>query len=151
MRHGFIMKGTPIYNALEKATQYSDFAAKVLLYTHLIEHGTSHQDALKQCRYEFVNYDMVPGRSREFLENIGLVWFGNYKLRSFRVALGMIKNHTPRALLSGIGLLPPLLDEGTPLTDNIVGSVIQGKLPYSLGPGMLIDSPTQNLWYNMFK
>ena len=148
-RQLIVTKDTAIYRVLEKGTQYGDFVAKAIYYRHLKENKKLDKDAaLSKVRYEFVNYDMLPGRSREYLENIGLLWFYNYKLRVSRVAMSMLKENPLNALLS---LVSPInLGVGTPITDNFLAKLFTS--PTSSIGMKLFDVPwvTNHLWYNIF-
>lgn len=144
-----VTKDTEIYRMLEKGTQYGDFIAKVILYKHLVENKKiDSKDAISKVRYEFVNYDMLPGRSREYLENIGLLWFYNYKLRVCRTAMSMIKDNPLSVLLSMFN--PINIGIGTPITDNFISKLVTNPLG-SVGP-KLFDIPwvTNHMWYNLF-
>lgn len=59
----------------------------------------SKAEALAKIGEEFINYDRLPGRTRSYLENIGLMWFWNFKIRSAKVAASMIRNNPVHALL----------------------------------------------------
>ena len=148
-RQGMITKDTALYAALEKSTRYGDFVAKALLYNHLItKKGISKEEALSRVRYEFVNYDMLAGRTREYLENIGLLWFYNYKLRIARTAMSMIKENPLSSLLSMAS--PMALGIGTPITDSFIPKLATNPFA-SIGPKVL-DLPwlSSNLWSKMF-
>ena len=148
-RHGIIAKDTALYSALEKATRYGDFVAKVLLYNHLLtKKGMTKEEALSRVRYEFVNYDMLAGRTREYLENIGLIWFYNYKLRISRTAMSMIKENPLSSLLSIVA--PMALGVGTPISDSLIPKLATNPFG-SIGPKVL-DLPwvTSNMWSKMF-
>lgn len=144
-----ITKDTALYRGLEKGVQYGDFIAKALLYKHLTQkRGYSNNTALDIIRYEFVNYDMLAGRTREFLENIGAIWFYNFKLRTSRVALSMLRHNPLHALLF---LNAPITDGlGSPLTDNIFSKVLSGGILGSIGPGLGLDFFLKNMWGQMF-
>ena len=144
-----LTKDTAIYRALEKGTQYGDFVAKAILYKHLKDKKKmKSKEALSKVRYEFVNYDMLPGRTREYLENIGLLWFYNYKLRITRTAVSMIKENPLHVILSMFA--PIELGIGTPITDNFLAKLFTNPFG-SVGP-KLMDVPWifNHLWYNMF-
>lgn len=144
-----LTKDTAIYRALEKGTQYGDFVAKAILYKHLKDKKQMKpKEALSKVRYEFVNYDILPGRTREYLENIGLLWFYNYKLRVTRTAVSMIKENPIHVILSMFA--PINLGIGTPITDNFLAKLFTNPFG-SVGP-KLMDIPWifNHLWYNMF-
>ena len=146
-RQLIITKDTAIYRALEKGTRYGDFIAKTILYHHLQDiKKISKEKALSKVRYEYVNYDMLPGRTREYLENMGLLWFYNYKLRIARTALSMLKENPLASLLY---MVSPI-SIGTPITDNIVVNTLSGS-GSSVGL-KLFDLPWFNnhLWLNIF-
>lgn len=149
-RQIFLTKDTAIYRTLEKGTQYGDFIAKAILYKHLTEKkGIRKSIALAKIRNEFVNYDMLPGRSREYLENMGLLWFYNYKLRITKTALSLIKeNPVSTALMATSPLLSTI---GTPVTDNILAKILTNDIGGSVGI-KLFDFPwlTNNMWVNIF-
>lgn len=150
-RQLILSKDTALYRGLEKGTQYGDFVAKAILYHHLItKKHVKPNKALSKVRYEYVNYDMLPGRTREYLENIGLLWFYNYKLRSVRTAVSMLKENPLGALLSLCSPISLGLDVGTALTDNFFSKLITNPFG-SVGP-KLMDVPWifNHLWYNMF-
>ena len=139
-----ITKDTSLYKGLEKTVQYGDFVAKTIYYRHLLDKGISEAEALRKVRYEFVNYDTMGGRAREYLENMGLLWFYNFKLRSTRVAFSMITENPLRALLS---IMVPGADTfGTPIIDNVLAKIFTGTLPSSMGPDMFIGLWEKNLY-----
>lgn len=146
-RQLIITKDTAIYRMLEKGTRYGDFVAKAILYRYLQENKRlSKEKALSKVRYEYVNYDMLPGRTREYLENMGLLWFYNYKLRIARTALSMLKENPLAALLY---MISPI-SIGTPITDNVVVNTLSG---FGSSVGLkLFDLPWFNnhLWLNIF-
>ena len=150
-RQLILTKDTALYRGLEKGTQYGDFVAKAILYHHLItKKNVKPNKALSKVRYEYVNYDMLPGRTREYLENIGLLWFYNYKLRSVRTMVSMLKENPLGSIISMCSPISLGLDIGTALTDNFFSKLITNPFG-SIGPKIL-DLPwiTNHLWYNMF-
>lgn len=139
-----VTKDTSLYKGLEKTVQYGDFVAKSIYYRHLLNKGLSEAEALRKVRYEFVNYDTMGGRAREYLENMGLLWFYNFKLRSTRVAYSMITENPLRALLS---IMVPGADTfGTPIIDNVLAKIFSGTLPSSMGTNMFTGLWEKNLY-----
>lgn len=136
-----LTKNTSLYKGLEKSVQYGDFIAKAILYEYEMNHGTKSEDALHLVREEFVNYDYSMGRSREYLENIGLMWFYNYKIRIMKSALRAIKD---KPLFGVIGLMtggPTML--GTlelPIEACLFAKALGGGLWRSVGPEMGMDA-----------
>lgn len=148
-RQALISKDTSMYRMLEKGTQYGDFVAKAILYHYLRnQKKMKPENALSKVRYEFVNYDMLPGRTREYLENIGLLWFYNYKLRITRTFFSMVRENPLSTLLSIAS--PVGLGIGTPVSDNFLAKLITNPFG-SVGP-KIFDFPwiTSNFWFSTF-
>lgn len=147
-RYGLVSRDTALFQGLQKAVQYGDFIAKATLYDDLVKRkGLSSEAALARITEEFVNYDRLPGRNRGYLENIGLLWFYNFKLRITKVALSTLRNNP---LHSMIGMaMPNIQGVGLPVTDNVISKAFEGTLGYSIGPGMAFNAPTLNPWYNL--
>ena len=148
-RYAFVTRDTALFKALSRATQYGDFLAKAVLYDDLMNRkGMSQTEALAFIQEEFVNYNRFAGRNRAYLESMGMTWFYNFKLRSMKIGQRALQNHPVRALLH-TALTPrlPLLGSiGNPLTDNMLAVVMDGRLGYSTGPGMLFRAPQLNPW-----
>ena len=100
-------------------------------------------DALGVITDEFVNYDRLPGRFRGTIENMGMAWFYNYKLRIAKIAFSMIRKDPVRTMLM---LSLPIPGMELPVTENIFTKGVEGSLLYSVGPGMLFRSPGLNPW-----
>ncbi|QWY83520.1 virion RNA polymerase protein [Rhizobium phage RHph_X2_28B] len=153
-RYAFITKDTALFKGLARAVQYGDFLAKAVMYEDLIKRkGLSKEEALGQVSEEFINYNRLAGRTRNYLESIGLLWFWNFKLRSMKVAASMVRNNPVRALMSAVMTpsLPVIGSIGSPVTDNFLSIMADGKLGYSIGPGMGLNSYNLNPWMNLFK
>lgn len=153
-RYGVITKDTPLFKAMAIATQYGDFVAKAALYDHLrAKEKLSSDEALARINEEFVNYNRLAGRVRNYTESTGFIWFWNFKLRSIKVASSLIRHNPARALL--MTFLPPSLplvgEVGTPLSNNFLGSLLQGKLGNSIGWDIGLRAPTLNPWVNLLK
>lgn len=147
-RYGLITRDTALFQGLQRSVQYGDFLAKAVLYDHLTQRkNVTKADALKRITEEFVNFERLPGRTRGYLENMGLLWFYNFKLRIAKVALSTLRNNPLHALIA-MGL-PSHTGVGLPITDNIVSKFVAGGLSYSIGPGMAFRAWTLNPWYNL--
>ncbi len=129
-----VSKDSDLYKLMEKATTYGDFVAKSIYYDHLIQNGMDKEMAARKSMEEFVNYDMMAGRSREYLENLGIIWFYNYKLRITKASIDAML-HNPASILLVEGLTPDiLLDNGTLIGDSFLGKLAQGQLGSSFLP-----------------
>lgn len=148
-RYAFVTRDTSLFKALSRATQYGDFLAKAVLYDDLMNRkGMSQTEALAFIQEEFVNYNRFAGRNRAYLESMGMTWFYNFKLRLMKIGQRALQNHPVRALLH-TALTPrlPLLGSiGNPITDNMLAVIMDGRLGYSTGPGMLFRAPQLNPW-----
>lgn len=129
-----VSKDSDLYKLMEKATTYGDFVAKSIYYDHLIQNGMDKEMAARKSMEEFVNYDMMAGRSREYLENLGIIWFYNYKLRITKASIDAML-HNPASILLVEGLTPDIfLDNGTLIGDSFLGKLAQGQLGSSFLP-----------------
>ena len=139
-----LTKDTALFQGMQKAMEYGDFLAKAIVYEHQLSKGVSKADALGLITDEFVNYDRLPGRVRGSLENFGLAWFWNYKLRIAKTAFRMIRQDPVRLAL--LAMLPMPIE--TPVSENVFTKLVEGNLGYSLGPEMAFDSIGMNPWIN---
>lgn len=150
-RYAYITKDTALFQGLQKAVQYGDFLAKAILYDDMVlRQKKTPAEALARITEEFVNYDRLPGRFRGYLEQMGMLWFYNFKLRSTKVAIGMLRNNPVHALIAN---LMPISDTfgpaGSPITDNFMTKAAENTLGWSIGPGMGVRAPTMNPWWQM--
>ena len=87
-----LTRDTSIYQFLQKSVDYGDFIAKAIIYDDIRTRGKrSKEYALGVVKEEFINYDYLPGRFRGYLESMGLLWFFNFKMRSIKIALSMVR------------------------------------------------------------
>lgn len=142
-KYALITKDTSLYQGLNKAVQYGDLVAKAILYEYLTNQKKYPKErALDTVRDEFINYDLQTGRTRGYLENMGLLWFYNYKLRAVKAALGLIQRNPLYGLIGMTLPMLPLLDGvGTVFTDNILTKLMDNGLNASIGPGMFSNIP----------
>lgn len=147
-KYGLVTKDTALFQGLQKSVQYGDFIAKAILYDHLTKkEKLTREQALARITEEFVNYDRLPGRVRSGLENMGMLWFYNFKLRSTKVGLSILRNNPLHALL--VMGLPMPYGIGTPVDENVITKGLEGTLGYTLGPGMGLRAPSLNPWINV--
>lgn len=150
-RYALITKDTALFQGIQKAVEYSDFIAKALIHDDMMKRqGRSKEDADSRVTEEFINYDRLPGRFRGYMESMGLLWFYNFKIRSAKVAMSMIRNNPVHALLAGMAPTPTMFGNvGLPIEDNIFSVLAEGKLGMSIGPAMGMRAPTLNPWHNL--
>ena len=139
---------------MSRAVQYGDFLAKAVLYDHLVEkQKLSAKAAMERVTEAFVNYNLLPGRTRSYMESMGFTWFWAYKLRSMKEALNMLRENPHRAMLMSHGAehLPnvPGVSVGSPLSDNAANVILEGRADYSIGLDMLWSVPGLNPWVNL--
>lgn len=149
-RYGILSRDTALFKGLQRAVEYGDFLGKAVLYDHLMSQDKTQAEALAQITEEFVNYDRLAGRSRSYLENIGLLWFWNFKIRSTKIALSIIRNNPLHAMLALSGpIATDLTSVGSPLYDNAPAVWMDGRAGWSIGPNMAIHAYGLNPWYNV--
>ena len=103
----FVSPGTPLYEFLNNATQYSDFVAKYLLYKHMTEKAKkklSKEDALNLADFLFINYDVPTSKGLQALNDRGFVMFTKYYIRIQRALMYLFKEH-PVTLLGQTAIL----------------------------------------------
>lgn len=144
-KYGILSKDTAIYKGANKAVQYGDFIAKAIYYDHLIQKGLSDADAMKLVNEEFVNFSVLPGRTRQYLEGIGATWFLAFKIRIMKIAMNQIRENPARSLILGA----TIADYGSPQADNLASVIADERIGYALGWDMLFNSPGLNPWVNL--
>lgn len=139
-----VSKDTGLYQLMEKATVYGDFVSKSIYYDWLLKNGEDVTKATMKAMNEFVNYDMLAGRNREYLENMGVLWFYNYKLRILRTMTD-IALHNPVSALLALYIAPEFIAKNNVFADSFLGKLIDGKLGGTfLNPSMLEAPITKN-------
>ena len=148
VKYGMVSKDTALYKVLAASVQYGDFVGKAILYDHLTEkQGKSEKEAVAEVSEAFINYNVLAGRNRDWLERNGLLWFYNYKLRAMKEAAYMIRNHPLKAII--MMTAPGLSALQSPLDSNFLSLAVDGDLPWSIGPGMGLNSWAMNPWVNL--
>jgi hypothetical protein len=142
-RYAIVAKDTALFEGLARTVSYTDFVAKAVLYDHLItKKKLSKSDAMLRITNEFVNYDMLGGRMRSKAEEVGLIWFWAFKLRSIKVAASMVRNNPLHALLTGF--VPGVEGSGTAIDDNMAALLSDSRWDNSLGP----QNALKAIWLN---
>lgn len=152
-KYAIVSSDTALYEALQKATDYGDFVAKAILYKDLTTRkGTDQAEALKAITDEFINYDILQGRARHTLENLGLLWFYNWKIRATKIGISTIRNNPLQTIMASNIPMPSMFGSvGLPFEDSILGRLLgTGSIKNSIGPDMGLNAPTLNPWYNLF-
>jgi hypothetical protein len=146
-RYAVVSKSTSLYKGLNRTIQYGDFLAKAILYDDMVNRrGLNQAQALGEITEEFVNYNIPAGRSRTFLENFGLAWFHNFKIRSLKPAVKAIRDNPLRAVM-GTLMVEQFSFLGSPITDNVAATIVDGRFENSLGLGVGLRAPSLNPWY----
>jgi hypothetical protein len=150
-RYALVTRDTALYRGLQKSVEYGDFLGKALYYKHLIDKkGMDPDKAQAKATEEFVHFDRLPGRGRGYLDTFGMAWFFNHKLRSSKIALSMIRDNPLQSLLSTHLSHVGSVDIETPIQVNFFSKLMNGRLPYALGPGMAFKAPFLNPWVNLY-
>lgn len=135
-----LSRDSNVYFLLNRSIQYGDFVAKYSLYKHLTTRSRNPMDkdsALNRVTDEFVNYDILPSRTRFYLDAIGLTWFLNYKIRIQKIILRTIRENPLRALFLMFGITAEF---GLP---NIMeANLATGSLSYNVGMGTALNGFT---------
>ncbi len=150
-RYALITKDTALFQGIQKTVEYSDFIAKAIIYDELTQRkGKTREEALGRVTEEFVNYDRLPGRFRGYMESVGLMWFYNFKIRSAKVAVSMIRNNPVHAAMAMLAPTPTMFGNvGLPIQDNIFSIAARGGLDYSWGFGQGLRAYNLNPWMNL--
>ncbi|UVK80525.1 DNA polymerase [Escherichia phage vB_EcoM_PD205] len=150
-RYALITKDTALFQGIQKTVEYSDFIAKAIIYDELTQRkGKTREEALGRVTEEFINYDRLPGRFRGYMESVGLMWFYNFKIRSAKVAVSMIRNNPVHAAMAMLAPTPTMFGNvGLPIQDNIFSIAAQGNLGYSFGFGQGLRAHNLNPWLNL--
>jgi hypothetical protein len=153
-RQALITKDTALFQGLQKAVAYGDFVAKAIFYDDLINRqGKTKEYAEGIITEEFVNYDVLPGRTRGYLENMGLLWFWNFKVRYSKIALSVLRNNPVHAFLSTLIPLPDILSSGVDMgfEGSIFEKLADGSINRSIGFSQGLNAPMMHPFINLIR
>jgi hypothetical protein len=152
LKYAMITRDTALFQGLTRSVQYGDFIAKSILYDDLTKRkNLDSESAIGRISEEYINYNRLSGRVMNYGDSIGLTWFWKFKLRSMKTALSMIRNNPLRTLMLAnfVPDIPIIGSIGSPVTDNFATILNDGKLGWSMGPGMGFNSPQLNPLVNL--
>lgn len=95
----FMSPNTKMYKFMSDATQFSDFAAKVILVEHLESQGMSYDTAAAEAQNNFINYDAPQHRALEYQNRMGAMLFMKFFLRFQHVLYKQFKDRPASILL----------------------------------------------------
>ena len=109
-KYAVVSKDTALYQGLNRMVQFGDFMAKVALYQAMTENAgkparesSEEWQILDKVNQAFVNYNLLPGRGRDYLEGMGVTWFWNYKLRIQKIVIQQFRENPLRFMAMGMG------------------------------------------------
>jgi len=84
----FMTHETKIYELLKDMTQYSDFVARYALHKHIMKKGEmTNRESLRYIRETFVNYDTATAPLLQYANDMGLMAFTKFFLRTQKIIL----------------------------------------------------------------
>jgi hypothetical protein len=142
-RYALLTKDTALYQGIEKALDYSVFLSKAVYYDDLMRRqGMNHEQAMDMLAQTFTNHVRLRGRFRSYMENMGMAWFYNYKIRAAQVAMSTIRQNPFHALVAGLTPAPSLFGTvGSAISDNFMTQAVEGRIGPSIGLGELVGAP----------
>jgi hypothetical protein len=113
LRHLYMAEGTPIYDLLFQATQYSDFVARATEYQLRMEQMEAKIDKQKERSKwlmeeqkisaeivnAFINYDKPQAPLLEYANSLGLFMFTKFALRIQPIIFKTVLNNPAKALM----------------------------------------------------
>lgn len=151
-RYALLTKDTALYQGIEKALDYSVFLSKAVYYDDLTRRqGLNHEQAMDMLAQTFTNHVRLRGRFRSYMENMGMAWFYNYKIRAAQVAMSTLRQNPFHALVAGMTPAPSLFGTvGSAISDNFLTQAADGKIGPSIGLGELVGAPILDPLLHLF-
>lgn len=134
-----VSPGTPHYQFLHNATQFSDFSAKYVLYKHYTERASKRltkAEAMQMASDNFINYDVPTSPGMQYMNDMGLVMFTKYNLRIQKALFRLLSERPASAIgqaliINHLTNLPAGID---PIVFNQMGN------PFRDGPFGILDT-----------
>lgn len=144
-----VSPGTPHYQFLHSATQFSDFSAKYVLYKHATTRKRdrlTHDEAIQLASDNFINYDVPTSAGMQYMNDMGLVMFTKYSLRIQKALFQLIAKRPASAIgqaifINAMSNLPPGID---PIVFNQWGNPLRSG-PFGLSGSWDEPFPIQAL------
>lgn len=135
----FMTKRSPLFQAMNKATQYSDFLSRYTMLQHYLKegqkNGMSYDKALKwgltEAIEDFINYDVVDSKMVEYLNKMGVMMFTKYMIRIQKVIRKGIVKHPIQFISALMG--QAVLWDINDITDSTIG-INKNPLENYMGP-----------------
>ena len=99
----YLSERTPVFKAMNMATQYSDFVARYAQYHLMVRKGVSKTKAAKTVRDAFINYNKPNSRAVEWANQMGLIMFTKYFTRIQKAIKAGAKDHPLKMLMAILG------------------------------------------------
>lgn len=127
---------TKAYKFMSDATQFSDFAAKIVLVEHKRKQGLSYDNSATYAQNTFINYDAPQHRMLEYQSRMGMALFLKFFLRFQRVLYNLFQEK-PASMLLQHYVVEALGQAG--IADP---SILHrfGNNPFSMGGLDIVDS-----------
>lgn len=97
----FITHDSMTYRYLRDAAQLSDFVARYVMFSHMLEEGKSVEEAVHESRETFILYDAPLSKPLKHLNDLGFFNFSKFLLRTQGVLHKNIRRSPARVLLFG--------------------------------------------------
>ncbi|UNU73304.1 hypothetical protein LU293_09615 [Moraxella nasovis] len=135
----FITEDSKLYKALYDATQFSDFAAKVLLMEQLMKEGHSFNYAYSEAQDAFIAFDVPTSKYMDYANRIGLFMFTKWAIRFQRVLEKQFKK-TPASVIMQHLLIEKFTDEAGIANPWVGFDIISGNTGLEDGAFGLLDA-----------
>lgn len=127
---------TKAYKFMSDATQFSDFAAKIVLVEHKQKQGLSYDNSATYAQNTFINYDAPQHKMLEYQSRMGMALFLKFFLRFQRVLYTLFQEKPASMLLQHYAV--EALGQAGIADPSILHRF--GNNPFSMGGLDIVDS-----------